>query len=222
MPTAWHLVFLHAHETVAEGGKGVPGSGIQLGGSLAGGQDRARVGVLGIASERAQLYTFLICRKDVDLEDWTLYCPFPCLFCICVRLGGADLDARDPTRCGVRIPGDEDRALWSVDQHKTLVEARSHVLPLLGRWLDHKEAFFQQIVAAQRGYQGLGLFHHLGSSVGQKVPPAAGIERDLDTGASSGLHIWMQEGLSQVLVRAVDIVGQVATDWLPNLSRFKV
>ena len=41
--------------------------------------------------------------------------------------------------------------LWSVGQHKAPVEARGQVLPLLGPWLDHKEAFFFREIVG--GYQ---------------------------------------------------------------------
>ena len=46
----------------------------------------------------------------------------------------------------------------------------------------------------------------------REVLPAAGVERDFNTGASSGLHIWVQKDVLQLLVQAVDIVGQVTTD----------
>ena len=125
---------------------------MQLGGPLAGSQDHACVGVLDVASERGKLHALLIDCHNVDLEDGAcaeleighspFYGPLPSCFVVCVNLGGSNLDARDPAHHRVRIPDHEYRPLWPVSKNKALIEAGGQVLLLLGRRLDHKQAFF--------------------------------------------------------------------------------
>ena len=69
--------------------------------------------------------------------------------------------------------------------------------------------------AGPRGDQGQGL-RHLGGHVGRKVPPAAGEQRDR---CGCSLYIGVQERATQMLVGAVDIVGQVPANRLGDLAR---
>ena len=206
---------------------------MQLCRSFASLQDCACIGVLGIASERSQIYALLVGSQNVDPEDGAcaepevgrgpLYGPLPGLLIVRVCLGGPDPDTRDPTCCRVRVPGDEYRPLRPVGQDKTPVEAHGQVLPLLGGRLGHKQAlFFRQIRGVD---QGQGLRHHLFGHVRREVPPpppAAGVQRDFDASAAPGLYIGMQEGAAQMHVQTVGIVGQMAADGLADLARLEV
>ena len=154
MPTEWHLLAFQTHETKAEGGRRILGSG-PLGCNCVRRLLLTRlcpIGVLGIASERYQLYALLVGSQNVDPEDEAcaepqvghgpLYGPLPGLLFVGVCLGGPDPDTRDPACCRVRVPGDKYRPLWLVGQDKTPVEAHGQVLPLLGGRLGHKQALF--------------------------------------------------------------------------------
>ena len=89
---------------------------MQLCRSFASRQDCAYISVLGIASERSQLYALLVGSQNVDPEDGAcpepevsrglLYGPLPGLLLVCVCLGGPDPNTQEPACCRVRIPGD--------------------------------------------------------------------------------------------------------------------
>ena len=207
---------------------------MQLCRSFASCQDCACIGVLGIASERPQIYTLLVGSQNVDPEDGAcakpevgrgpLYDPLPSLLFVRVCLGGPGPDTRDPACCRVRVPGDEYRALRPVGQDKTSIKARGQVLPLLGGRLDHKQTLFLWQIrgGGGGGDQGQGLRHHLFGRVRREVSPAASVQRDFDASAAPGLYIGMQEGASQMLFRAVDIIGQMATNGFADLARLEV
>ena len=101
-------------------GSGVWTVWMQLCRSFASRQDCACIGVLGIASERSQLYALLVGSQNVDPEDGAcaepevsrgpFYGPLPCFLFVYVCLGWPDPDSRDPACCRVRVPGYEYRA----------------------------------------------------------------------------------------------------------------
>ena len=232
MPIPWHVgpPNLRNRGRGRQEGTGIWTVWMQMCRSFASCQDCACIGVLGIASERPQLYTLLVGSQNVDPEDGActkpevgrspLYGPLPSLLFVCVCLGGPDPDTRDPACCRVRVPGDEYRALRPVGQDKTSIEARGQVLSLRGGRLDHKQTLF--LWQIREGNQSQGLRHHLFGRVRREVSPAASVQRDFDASAAPGLYIGMQEGASQMLVRAVDIVGQMATNGFANLARLEV
>ena len=121
---------------------------MQLGGPLAGSQDRARIGFLGVASERGQLHALLVGCQDVDPDDGHLRnqnqksaaAHLLLLHCLSSPWW-SDPDAKDPACRRVRIPGDEYRPLWLDVQNTAPIKAGGQVFPLLGGWLDHKQPF---------------------------------------------------------------------------------
>ena len=169
-----------------------------------------------IVTHPAVWHMYIVCQM-IFLR---LYGPLPSLLFVRVCLGGPDPGTRDPACCRMRVPGDEYRALRPVGQDKTSIEARGPVLPLLGGRLDHTQTLF--LWQIRGGNQGQGLRHHLFGRVRWVVSPAAGVQRDFDASAAPGLYIGMQEGASQMLVRAVDIVGQMATNGFADLARLEV
>ena len=122
LPIAWLLLALQTHETEIKGCRRFPGFWtvwMQLCRSFASRQDCACIGVLGIESERFQLYALLVGSQNVDPEDGAcaepgrprpILRPSP-MFPLCLRvpwLAGPRLPR--PACCRVRAPGYEYRA----------------------------------------------------------------------------------------------------------------
>ena len=157
---------------------------LQLGWVFAGSQDCPRVGLVGVAPEGGQLQALLVGRQDGNPKYGTrgnMARAEPQVgflsSSVVVRLArGPDPDSR-------RVPGDEDRPICPVRHNKEQVEASGEVIPLLSEQLDDKDAYSLGV------YQSQSLRHNLLYCVRQEVPPAAGVQKNSNAGASGGLHV---------------------------------
>ena len=209
---------------------GVGSIWMQLCRSFASRQDCACIGVLGIASERSQLYALLVGSQNVDPEDGACADPksaaahstslsrVSSLSAFALVGRTQTPETRPVVVCSYQATNIDPCGRSARKRHRSRQRAR--VLPLLGGRLGHKQALF--LGQIRGGDQGQSLHHHLFGRVRREVPPAAGIQRDFDASAAPGLYIGMQEGAAQMHIRTVDIVGQMAADGLADLARLQV